>query len=69
MKSIKAYSTNKTYSVRISNKQSVERVNQSVVFGLTASQPSKTFSKIFQKHLSIKQSVVSTKQQVVFHLV
>jgi len=38
-------------------------------FGLTISQPSKTFSKLFKKHLSIKQSIVSTKQQVVFHLV
>ena len=38
-------------------------------FGLTTSQPSKNSFQPFLKHLSIKQSVVSTKQQVVFHLV
>ena len=38
-------------------------------FGLTASQPPKTIFNLFSKHLRVKQSVVSRKQQVVFHLV
>ena len=69
IKSFKAHLTNKTVSVRIF-KQTIDWKCESIdCFGLTASQPINTVFKLFQKHLSIKQSVVSTKQQVVFHLV
>ena len=69
IKSFKAHLTNKTGSVRVF-KQTIDWNSESIgCFGLKASQPTKTVFKLFQKHLSIKQSVVSTKQQVVFHLV
>ena len=69
MKSIKALLTNKTIFY-LDSKQTIGWNSESIgYFGLTASQPSKTVFKLFQKHLSIKQLVVSTKQQVVFHLV
>jgi len=51
-------------------KQAIGCFQESIdCFGLTASQPSKTVFNLSKKHLSIKQSAVSTKQQVVFHLV
>jgi len=66
MKSIKAHSTNKTDSVRVF-KQTIGWKSESIgCFGLTTSQPSQTIFKLFEKHISIKQSVVSTKQQVFF---
>ena len=68
IKSFKAHLTNKTVSVRIF-KQTIDWKSESIgCFGLTASQPTKTVFKLLQKPPSIKQSVVSTKQQVVFHL-
>ena len=52
-------------------KQNYVRIFKQTIdcFGLTASQPTKIVFNLFQKHLRVKQSVVSTKQQVVFHLV
>ena len=69
IKSFKAFITNKTNFVSCF-KQTTGLIIESIgCFGLTTSQLSKTDFKLFQKHLSIKQSVVSIKQQVVFHLV
>jgi len=69
IKSFKAHLTNKTVSARIF-KQTIDWKCESIgCFGLTASQLNQNSFQPFQKHLGVKQSVVSTKQQVVFHLV
>jgi len=48
-----------------SKKQSIETTKQSIVWFDSKSTNENSFQP-FQKHLRIKQSIVSTKQQVVF---
>jgi len=53
IKSFKAHLTNKTVSIRIF-KQTIDWKCESIgCFGLTASRPTKTVFKLFQKHLSV----------------
>jgi len=73
---VKAFNTgaylveNHLNHTQVTKQNSVRIFKQTIdCFGLTASQPTKTVFNLFQKHLRVKQSVVSTKQQVVFHLV
>jgi len=64
IKSFKADLTNKNDSVRVF-KQTIDWNSESIgCFGLTTSQPTKTVFKLFQKHLSIKQSVVYVESSV-----
>jgi len=69
IKSFKAQSKHKTvfcYGFKINNQLNA-RINR--LFRFDSKSTTKNNFEPFLKHLSIKQSVVSTKQQVVFHLV
>jgi len=68
-KSFKAQSTHKTvfcYDLKTNNRLNV-RINR--LFWFDSKSTTKNNFQPFLKHLSVKQSVVLTKQQVVFHLV
>jgi len=68
-KSFKAQSTHKTlfcYYLKTNNWLNV-RINR--LFWFNSKSTTKNSFQPFSKHLRVKQSVVSTKQQVVFHLV
>jgi len=68
-KSFKAQSTHKTvfcYDLKTNNRLNV-RINR--LFWFDSKSTTKNSFQPFSKHLRVKQSVVSTKQQVVFHLV
>jgi len=68
-KTFKAQSTHKTvfcYDLKINNRLNV-RINR--LFWFDSKSTTKNSFQPFSKHLRVKQSVVSTKQQVVFHLV
>jgi len=68
-KSFKAQSTHKTvfcYDLKTNNRLNV-RINQ--LFWFDSKSTTKNSFQPFLKHLSVKQSVVSTKQLVVFHLI
>jgi len=68
-KSFKAQSKLKTifcYGLKINNRLNV-RINRLFWFGSKST--TKNSFQPFSKHLRAKQSIVSTKQQVVFHLV
>jgi len=68
-KSFKAQSTHKTvfcYHLKTNNRLNV-RINQ--LFWFDSKSTTKNSFQTFSKHLRVKQSVVSTKQHVVFHLV
>jgi len=69
IKSLKAHSTVKKvfcYDLKTNNRLNV-RIN--LLFWFDSKSTTKNSFQPFSKHLSIKKSVVSTKQQVVFHLV
>jgi len=69
IKSFKAQSKHKTvfcYGFKTNNRLNA-RINR--LFWFNSKSTTKNSFQSFLKHLSIKQSVVSTKQQVVFHLV
>jgi len=68
-KSFKAQSTHKTvfyYDLKTNNRLNV-RINR--LFWFDSKSITKNSFQPFSKHLRVKQLVVSTKQQVVFHLV
>ena len=68
-KSFKAQSTHKTifcYDLKSNNRLNV-RINR--LFSFDSKSTTKNSFQPFSKHQRVKQSVVSTKQQVVFHLV
>jgi len=68
-KSFKAQSTHNTvfcYDLKTNNRLKV-RINQ--LFWFDSKSTTKNSFQPFSKHLRVKQSVVSTKQQVVFYLV
>jgi len=68
-KSFKAQSTHKTilcYDLKTNNRLNV-RINR--LFWLDSKSTNQNSFQPFSKHLRVKQSVVSTKQHVVFHLV
>jgi len=68
-KSFKAQSTHKTvfcYVLKTNNRLNV-RINR--LFWFDSKSTNQNNFQPFPKHLRVKQSVVSTKQQVVFHLV
>ena len=68
-KSFKAQSTHKAvfcYDLKTNNRLNV-RINW--LFWFDSKSTNQNSFQPFSKHLRVKQSVVSTKQQVVFHLV
>jgi len=67
LKSAKTVLTDLTNSVKFSKNQPIKSANQSIELALTVRSAKFSFFKSFPKLPSVKQTIETTNQQVVFH--